>query len=64
MIEPNASTMPRRLARSGILIATGLLAEAISFSWIHPTSFLLFAFIGAGLVALGVVSFLWSIARA
>jgi hypothetical protein len=57
-------TTSRRLARSGALIAGGLAVEAISFSWGHPTSFLLFAFVGAGLTVLGVVSYLWAIARA
>lgn len=53
-----------RLGRAGGLVAAGLAVEAISFSWSHPTSFLLFAFAGAGLVVLGVAAYLWAIARA
>ncbi len=53
----------RRLARSGALIVAGLAVEAITFSWGHPTSFLLFAFVGAGLTVLGAVSYLWAIAK-
>lgn len=62
--EPGTRSTSRALARSGALIVAGLAVEAISFSWGHPTSFLLFAFIGAGLTALGVVTYLWAIARA
>jgi hypothetical protein len=57
------SPMTRSIARSGALIAAGLAVEAISFVWSHPTSFLLFAFVGVGLVALGIVSYLWALAR-
>ncbi|MEO7795137.1 MAG: hypothetical protein ABIV06_10225 [Thermoanaerobaculia bacterium] len=59
----SAPNMASRLTRSGAMIAAGLAVEAISFVWVHPTSFLLFAFLGVGLVALGVVSYLWAIAR-
>jgi hypothetical protein len=55
--------MTRSLTRSGALIAGGLAIEAISFVWTHPTSFLLFAFVGVALVALGIVSYLWALAR-
>ena len=58
-----ATPMTRSLARSGALIAAGLAIEAISFVWTHPTSFLLFAFIGVALVGLGIVSYLWALAR-
>lgn len=57
-------TLSGRLARSGGLIATGLAVEATSLLWGHPTSFLLFLFVGATLVGAGVLLYLWSIARA
>ncbi len=57
------SPLTRALSRSGALIAAGLAIEAISFVWTHPTSFLLFAFIGVALVGLGIVLFLWALAR-
>jgi hypothetical protein len=59
-----APGLATRLGRSAALIAVGLAVEAISFTWTHPTSFLLFAFLGASLVALGIVGYLWAIARA
>ena len=57
------SRLTRGLGRSGALIALGLTVEAISMFWTHPTSFLLFAFVGVGLVAVGVVLYLLTIAR-
>jgi hypothetical protein len=57
------SRIPRGLGRSGALVAVGLAVEAISMYWAHPTSFLLFAFVGGGLVAAGVLVYLWTIAR-
>ena len=57
------SQLTRGLGRSGALIALGLTVEAISMFWVHPTSFLLFAFVGVGLVAVGVVLYLVTIAR-
>ena len=59
-----SSTTARRLTRAGALLVAGLTVEALTFSWGHPTSFLLFAFVGAGLTVLGIVSYLWAIARA
>ena len=57
------SRLTRGLGRSGALISLGLAVEAISLFWAHPTSFLLFAFVGVGLVAVGVVLYLLTIAR-
>jgi hypothetical protein len=54
--------MTRRLRISGILIILGLLVEALSLIRIHPLSFLGFMFIGGGLLAAGVVTYLYSLA--
>lgn len=52
----------RRLLRisSGLVIA-GLLLEIVSLVWFHPLSFVLFAFIAATLIALGVLVYLTSL---
>jgi len=63
-VSAPASGVALGLGRSGGLIAAGLAVEAISFAWIHPTSFLLFAFFGVSLVVVGVALYLWTIARA
>jgi len=53
--------MTRYLRISGVLIILGLLVEALSLIRIHPLSFLAFMFIGGGLLAAGVVTFLYSL---
>jgi hypothetical protein len=54
--------MTRRLRIAGILIILGLLVEALSLIRIHPLSFLGFMFIGGGLLAAGVFTYLYSLA--
>jgi hypothetical protein len=51
----------RYLRISGVLIILGLLVEALSLIRIHPLSFLAFMFIGGGLLAAGVVTYLYSL---
>ncbi|MGH9739084.1 MAG: hypothetical protein ACRD4X_10930 [Candidatus Acidiferrales bacterium] len=52
----------RRLMRaSSALIVVGLCVEIISLFWFHPLSFVLFAFVAATLVGLGVLVFLASL---
>jgi hypothetical protein len=53
--------MQSRLRISGIFILLGLIVEAASLQWSHPTAFLLFAFIGGPLEAFGIVIFLYSL---
>jgi hypothetical protein len=53
--------MTRYLRISGVLIILGLLVEALSLIRIHPLSFLAFMFIGGGLLAAGVVTYLYSL---
>jgi predicted membrane channel-forming protein YqfA (hemolysin III family) len=52
----------RRLRLAGFLVALGLIVEAITLLWSHPTAFLVFLFGGGLLVAAGVVLYLVSIA--
>jgi hypothetical protein len=53
--------MERRLRISGILIALGLLVEALSLMRVHPLAFLGFMFIGGGLLVIGIVIYLYSL---
>jgi hypothetical protein len=39
----------------------GLLVEIVSLLWFHPLAFVLFAFIGATLIGLGIVVYLASL---
>ena len=51
----------RRLRISGLLVSLGLLIEAATLFWSHPTAFLVFLGLGGLLVAVGVVLYLISI---
>jgi len=51
----------RRLRRSGLLVGLGLIVEAITMLWPHPTAFLMFLGLGGLLVAAGVILYLVSI---
>jgi hypothetical protein len=42
-------------------VIVGLLVEAISLNWAHPTAFLVFMFIGGTCMAIGILIFLWSL---
>jgi hypothetical protein len=53
--------LARYLQVSGILIIVGLLIEVISLVWFHPLAFVLFAFVGASLMGLGMLVYLASI---
>jgi hypothetical protein len=46
---------------SSVLIILGLLVEIVSLLWFHPLSFVLFAFLGAVLIGLGIVVYLASL---
>ena len=46
---------------SSALIILGLLVEIASFVWFHPLSFVLFIFVGATLIALGIAVYLISL---
>lgn len=46
---------------SSVLIILGLLVEIVSLLWFHPLSFVLFAFLGAILIGLGIMVYLASL---
>ena len=52
----------RRLRLAGLLVSLGLLIEAVTLFWPHPTAFLVCLLLGGSLVALGVLLYLVSIA--
>ena len=53
--------LERRLRQSGLLVASGLLAELISLLWNHPTAFFLFLGAGALLIAAGILLYFFSL---
>jgi len=57
-IAPN---LVRRLRLSGLLVSLGLLVEAVTLFWSHPTAFLVYLLLGGLLVAAGVLTFLYAI---
>jgi len=59
-----AERMERRLRVSGILIILGLIIEAFSLIWVHALSFIVFALIGGALIALGILTYLYSLVSA
>ena len=56
-----ATGIPRFLRFSSGLIILGLLVEIVSLLWFHPLSFVLFAFVGASLIGLGILVYLASL---
>jgi hypothetical protein len=52
----------RRLLRvSSALVIAGLALEIVSLLWFHPLSFVLFAFVAASVIGLGVLLYLASL---
>ena len=51
----------RLLRIASVLIILGLGLEIISLLWFHPLSFVLFAFVAASLIGLGILVFLASL---
>ena len=52
----------RRLLRtSSALVIAGLVLEIVSLLWFHPLSFVLFAFVAATLIDLGILVYLASL---
>jgi hypothetical protein len=60
-MSERAAPLPRRLKLAGLLVSLGLLVEALTLFWPHPTAFLTFLLLGGALVALGVLLYLYSI---
>ena len=46
---------------SSALVIVGLLLEIVSLVWFHPLSFVLFAFVAATLIGLGILVYLVSL---
>jgi hypothetical protein len=53
--------MRRLLQLSSALIIVGLLLEIASLLWFHPLSFVLFAFVAASSIGLGILVYLASL---
>jgi hypothetical protein len=53
--------MGRLLQVSSGLVIAGLLIEVVSLLWFHPLSFVLFAFVAATLIGLGILVYLVSL---
>jgi len=52
----------RRLLRiSSGLVIVGLVIEIVSLLWFHPLSFVLFAFVAASLIGVGILVYLVSL---
>jgi polyferredoxin len=54
--------LARRLRLAGLLLGLGLLIEAATLFWQHPTAFLAFLLVGGALVAAGILVYLFTIA--
>ena len=53
--------MHRLLQVSSALVILGLIVEIITLDWLHPLSFVLFAFVAASLIGLGILVYLASL---
>lgn len=58
---PGGESRKRPLMTAGLLIIVGLVVEAFTLFWSHPTAFLLFVGIGFGFVVLGILVYLWTV---
>lgn len=54
--------LERRLRLAGYLLIGGLLVELVTLRWAHPTAFLFFALLGGGLMGLGILLYLYTLA--
>jgi hypothetical protein len=57
----NTNGMRRLLQVSSALVILGLLLEIVSLLWFHPLSFVLFAFVAATSIGLGILVYLVSL---
>lgn len=60
-MKDRAIGIQRFLKVSSALIILGLLTEIVSLLWFHPLSFVLFAFVSATLIGLGILVYLASL---
>jgi len=61
MTASTPSALIRRLQLSGLSVVLGLIVEAVTLFWSHPTAFLVFLGLGGLLVGLGVLLYLLAI---
>lgn len=57
----NEETLQERLRLSALLVMIGLVVEAASLTWRHPTAFIVFVLVGGTAMAAGMLLFLWAI---
>ena len=55
------ATMNRRLRISGLLLILGLLVECLCLLWSRPIAFVVLVGLGGGLIAAGVLFFLYAL---
>lgn len=60
-MKPSAIGTRRLLRVSSAFVIVGLLLEIVSLLWFHPLSFVLFAFVAATLIGLGILVYLVSL---
>jgi hypothetical protein len=60
-MKMRAIGMRKLLQVSSALIILGLLVEIVSLVWFHPLAFVLFVFVGASLIGLGILVYLASL---
>ena len=62
VVSSTVDKLPRRLRWAGLLVGLGLVVEAATLGWSHPTAFLVFLLVGGALVAAGILVYLLSLA--
>lgn len=60
MIRPRVRS-GRRLKFAAVFLSLGLVVQAVTLFWAHPTAFLVFILVGGSLTVGGVLLFLLSI---
>jgi hypothetical protein len=60
-LKRRKTAMQKFLRVSSALILVGLMAEVASLLWFHPLAFVLFVFVGASLMAIGMLLYLLSL---
>ncbi len=61
MTTSQSGKIERRIRISGVLLVVGLVIEAVSLSWAHPTAFIAFVVFGGTSMAAGIFLFLYSV---
>lgn len=60
-LTTSMNVMYKRVRAAGVLVALGLLVEALSLHWAYPAAFLVFALVGFPVVLMGILLFLYSL---